>query len=129
MLEKLETLPKTNCQTASASLETVASFTSERHFSPRPLHAAENVHHFCQVFKNYIVSFTNQNFELIPARRKQSFITKRGTRNVDVGTEMDFVWLQTQVNFPLSKEAPTMKIYRGEMAQVLVKPAPFLPSK
>lgn len=27
-------------------------------------------------------------------------------------------WLQTLVNFPVSKETPTMKIYRGETAQV-----------
>lgn len=41
--KKLETLPKTNCQTVVASLEKVASFTSKRHFSPHPLRAAENV--------------------------------------------------------------------------------------
>lgn len=84
---------------------------------------------FAKFLKTVSCLLQTKNFELIPACRKQSFITKRGTRNVDVGTEMDFVWLQTQVNFPLSKEAPTMKIYRGEMAQVLVTPAPFLPSK
>lgn len=31
---KLETRPKTNCQTALASLEKAASFPSEHHFSP-----------------------------------------------------------------------------------------------
>lgn len=66
--------------------------------------------------------FQKQNFKLIALRCKQFFIAKqlaeRTRSDLDMGTEMVFVWLQTPVSFPLSKETPTMKIYSGETVQV-----------
>lgn len=126
-----KTLPKTNCQTVLAFLEKVASLASDHRFSPLPLRAAENMP---SVFFFVNVKFLETSSYFTWECKLSELPPGEWGYNIQLGGDWNglVAWLQTLVTRPVSKETPTMKIYRGETVQVLkvnTWPAPFFLSK